>query len=162
MTEPSQGNEGGIIRTFCREVVMPSALPYKTVRFLTRLVYVTGFWLFLFGPLPVSAAPVGPGDTSGGEPAFDYTAILNTGIVGIMLFAFFTDRVFTAKAYNRVIAERDAERAARDEITRQQSEQVIPLLTSLKEVLIPLMNRVANRLDEPVERRTPTPRKRAQ
>lgn len=150
------------LRTFCREVVMPSDMPYKIVRFGTRVIYTAGIWLFLIGPLPVSAATVGGTDSGGGsEPAFDYTAILNTGIVGIMLFAFFTDRVFTAKAYNRVIAERDAEKAARDAMTHQQFDQVIPLLTSLKEVLIPLMNRVANRLDEPVERRTPTPRKRA-
>lgn len=109
-------------------------LPYFPIRFTCRIVYVSGAYL-LFG--------------TEGDPSFtiDPLTIINTGVVGFMFLAFFTDRLFTAKAYARIIAERDKAEAGREAMTKQQFEQVLPLVQRINNVLIPLMEKVLDRLE---------------
>lgn len=84
---------------------------------------------------------------------FDPGVFLNAGAIGLFTLAYFTDRIVNKSQLDRALAERDKAEAQRDDLIRSQQEKVIPLLEGIQQRLLPVMEKVIDRLDE--DRRQP-------
>lgn len=87
------------------------------------------------------------------------------GLAGVVIVAFYTDRVVTGRKYDAMVAERDAERkrteeerkrteAAQEFLRDKVSEMIIESATSLRKVdeeVLPLLREVRERLDHDKE-----------
>lgn len=82
------------------------------------------------------------------------------GVLGLLVIAFFTDKIVTGKKYDQAIAERDAERTRtenaekflRDTVSSMVTESTLALRTVDAEA-IPLLREVRDLLDQNKEKK---------